>query len=82
MGECAWCSEPGDSVRGFCSVNCDAVCFLGTRVGFLRPDGEAEPGAKFGSAVWYFGPRRRRFDRVWSEHGHVDHGLGPLEEEE
>jgi len=62
--------------------NCDAVCLLRRRVGFLRPDGTAMPGAKFGSAVWYFGPRRRRFDRIWGEHGHVDHGLGPLEVEE
>jgi len=30
MGECAWCNEPGDDVRGFCSLDClehEAQCW-------------------------------------------------------
>jgi hypothetical protein len=36
-------------------------------------------GAKFGSCLWYWGPRRRRFTRIFSPHGEVIHGLGPEE---
>ena len=65
--------------------NVDARCHLGTRVAFLEPDGQGgyqkcESGAKFGSAVWYWGPRRRRFARIFGALGEVLHGLGPQEE--
>lgn len=65
--------------------NADARCHLGRRVSFLEPDGaggyRACPGgAKFGSQIAYFGPRRRRFERIFGAHGEVLHGLGPQEE--
>lgn len=70
---------------GFIRDNADVRCHLGKRVGFLKPDGrggyEPLPGAKFGSQVAYFGPRRRRFARVFGEHGEILHGLGPKENE-
>lgn len=59
--------------------NADAVCFLHRRVGFLMPDGTPMKGAKFGSAVWYFGRRRQRFGEVWGEHGWVVPLPGPGE---
>lgn len=64
----------------------DAVCLLSRRVGFLKPDGEGGyvpmTGAKFGSAVWYWGRRRRRFARVFGAHGEVLTGLGPQERDD
>lgn len=63
----------------FIRNNCDCRCQYGKRIGFVRPDGRALPGAKFGSVLWYFGRERRRFDRYWSQYGEVIHGLGPEE---
>jgi hypothetical protein len=65
-------------------ANSDARCHLDKRVGFLKPDGiggyeRADGSAKFGSAIWYWGPRRQRFARIFGAHGEVLHGLGPEE---
>ncbi len=65
--------------------NADARCHLSKRVVFLEPDGEGgyrkcEGGAKFGSQLSYWGPRRRRFARIFGALGEVIHGLGPAEE--
>lgn len=65
--------------------NADARCHLDRRVSFLEPGptGGYRPckgGAKFGSQISYFGPRRRRFTRVFGAIGEVLHGLGPTEE--
>lgn len=43
----------------------DCVSLLRKRVGFVTPDGKAMPGAKFGSAMWYWGRRRARFGRFF-----------------
>lgn len=63
--------------------NADARCNIGRSVGFLEP----LPGGGYkqllghtmGCAVWYFGPRRRRFARVFGPVGEVIQGLGPCE---
>lgn len=80
---------PSDtSTRWFAYLreNCDSYCLLSKRVGFMRPDGsggyEPLPGAKFGSAIFYFGQQRRRFTRVFSQYGHVLQSMGPQEVQE
>ena len=68
----------------YLAANADARVHLNRRVGFLSPDGAGgyvpSSGAKFGSAVWYFGARRQRFARVFGAHGEHFAGLGPAEE--
>lgn len=68
----------------FVRLNADARCHLDRRVAFLKPGGRGKfvktQGAKFGSQVAYWGPRRRRFARIFGEHGEIIHGLGPQEE--
>lgn len=59
--------------------NADARCMLEGSYGFLMPDGNKLPGDTIGHVFWYFGPRRRRFDAVFSPHGEVSHLLGPQE---
>lgn len=62
--------------------NADAYCLINRSVGFLElVDGawKAKPGHTMGCAAWYWGWRRRRFDRVFSAIGRVIHGLGPEE---
>lgn len=79
---------PADTSTGwyeFLRNNADARCHFDSRVQFLEPDGEGgyrkcSGGAKTGSAAWYFGPRRRRFARIFGELGEILHGLGPQEE--
>ena len=65
-------------------MNCDARCNIGRSVAFLKPrDGggyENMPGDFYGYAIWYFGCRRRRFERVFSNLGEVVHSLGVQEE--
>lgn len=56
---------------------CDARCALRTRVGFVDVDGNEMAGAKFASAVWYWGPRRRLFRDVWELHGKISQEWGP-----
>ena len=65
--------------------NADMRCHLGARVAFLEPDEQGgfrpcESGAKFGSQLSYWGPRRRRFARIFGAHGEILAGLGPQEE--
>lgn len=62
--------------------NADAYCLINRSVGFLElVDGvwKQKPGHTMGCAAWYWGPQRRRFDRVFSAIGRVTHGLGPKE---
>lgn len=69
--------------NGVLKSNADARCRIAKGVGFLEPDPEGGyrplPGASWGSALWYFGHRRRRFERVFSRIGEVTHLLGPQE---
>lgn len=66
---------PADTSTQWCQFlfnGADEVCLLGRRVGFVDPEtGKELPGAKFGSALWYLGPRRRTFRRITGEHGTV-----------
>lgn len=66
--------------------NADCRCRINRGVGFLEPDGKGGysqlNGPMWGSALWYFGPQRRRFDRVFSRIGEVTHLLGPQEVQE
>jgi hypothetical protein len=70
----------------FLRDHADARAHVSRRVGFLEPNGRGgyrpcPGGAKFASQVAYFGPRRRRFARVFGgERGEILHGLGPAEE--
>lgn len=64
--------------------NADARCRIHRGIGFAKPraDGEGYErmiGPRWGSCLWYFGPRRRRFDRVFNAIGEITHGLGPQE---
>lgn len=63
--------------------NADARCRIERGVGFLEPDGKGGyaqlVGPQWGSCVWYWGPRRRRFDRVFGAIGEVTHLLGPAD---
>ena len=56
---------------GYLWDHCASVCLFGRRIGFVRPDGSAMPGAKFGSAFWYFGTDTYEFESVFGEHGKV-----------
>lgn len=61
---------PSDSSTGwfrFLRSHADAVCLLHRRVGFVMPDGTPLPGAKFGSALWYWGRRRALFRGLYAE---------------
>lgn len=69
----------------FLRDNADARCHLSKRVQFLEPDGKGayracKGGAKFGTMISYWGPRRRRFARVFGAMGEVLPGLGPQED--
>lgn len=84
--ECLMLTQCDVSTGWYASIreNADARCHLGRRVTFLEPDGAGgyrpcKGGAKFGSQVAYWGPRRRRFARVFGAVGEVIHGLGPCE---
>jgi hypothetical protein len=61
--------------------NADARCRIDRGVGFLEPDGNGGykqlVGPQWGSCIWYWGPRRRRFDRIFGAIGEVTHLLGP-----
>lgn len=63
--------------------NCDARVNIARSVAFRKPVAgggyEAMSGDFYGYAIWYFGPRRRRFERVFSSMGEVIHGLGVQE---
>jgi hypothetical protein len=85
--ECLMLTQADVSTDWYESIrlNADARCHLGRRVAFLSPDGKggyvtAKGGAKFGTQIAYWGPRRRRFHRVFGALGEVIHGLGPQEE--
>lgn len=76
-------SDPRTAWTRCLVANSDARCAVARGVGFLEPDGNGGyvqlHGPMWGSAVWYFGPRRRRFDSVFSRIGEVTHYLGPQE---
>lgn len=66
--------------------NADVRLRIEGSVGFLEPDGKGDyrpmPGASWGTSLWYFGARRRRFVRVFGDLGEVTQLLGPQEVEE
>lgn len=63
--------------------NADARCRIQRGVGFLEPaeDGTWKQlvGPSWGTALWYWGRRRRRFARVFGAIGEVTQLLGPQE---
>lgn len=68
--------------------NADARCRITRGVGFRQPAGPDTSGARryeqlsaprWGSALWYLGRRRRRFERVFGSIGEITHLLGPQE---
>lgn len=64
--------------------NADARCHITRSVAFLKPKdgGGYEPmaGDFYAYQISYFGPRRRRFARMFEHLGEVVHSLGPLED--
>jgi hypothetical protein len=65
---------PSDMSTGwahFLLKHANAVGFWKQRIRFQLPDGSYESGAKFGSAVYYFGERQGRFKRVFESHATV-----------
>jgi hypothetical protein len=71
------------SWNAFLRNNADARCRIARGVGFLEPDGEGGyrkmVGPMWGSCLWYFGLRRRRFARIFGAIGEISHLLGPQE---
>lgn len=73
---------PADSSTGWFATlrkNADAACLMSKRVGFVMPDGQPLPGAKFGSALWYWGRRCMAFHAFWERRGWVIDCPGPQE---
>lgn len=67
---------PGDLGTQWASVlhgAAQAIAHMHGRIAFIRPDGVYETGAKQSSAVWYFGERAQRFQRVFEAHANVVH---------
>ena len=66
--------------------NCDMRCNINRSVGFKEalPDGSLKQlsGDFYGYCIWYFGRRRRRFERLFSPLGEVLAGRGLMEIEE
>jgi hypothetical protein len=65
------------------AANADARCNIARSVPFiqvLRGGGLRKlSGDFYAYTIWYFGRRRRRFDRLFTPLGEVIHGLGLLE---
>lgn len=86
--ECILLTQADVSTEWYAFIrdNADVRCHLSKRVQFLEPNGKGgyrpcKGGAKFGTQCAYFGPRRRRFTRVFGALGEILHGVGPSEEE-
>lgn len=84
--ECLMLTQADVSTQwyGLIAQNADVRVHLDRRVQYLEPDGcggyrPCSSGAKFGTQIAYWGPRRRRFARIFGGHGEILHGLGPAE---